>query len=192
MGYVSTFLGRRLTMMMTCVVGAALIPAYILPRDMSLVAGAFFMQFFVMGAWGPIPIHLTELAPPAIRATAVGFSYQLGNLGSSASSTIESKIGERFPLPPLCSPGEGCTARFDFGHVIAIFLGAVWTWCFLFMFFGPEMTEEERRENAEESENLENLRQQGMNVREIGEQMARMAWEAEKGVPPEPVEIVAK
>lgn len=46
-GYISTFFGRRLTMMVTCVIGGALVPVYILPRDMSLIAAVFWQQFCV-------------------------------------------------------------------------------------------------------------------------------------------------
>lgn len=169
-------------MIVGSIIGGALIPAYIIPRDMSLVASAFFMQFFVMGVWGPIPIHLTELAPPALRSTAVGLTYQLGNLASSASSTIQSTIGERFPLPPKCTPSGECTERFDYGRVIAIFMGAVWAWMIVFTFIGPEMSEQERRELAEHAESLENLRLQGMSLTEIGEHVARVNFEAQKGV----------
>ena len=42
-----------------------------------------------------------ELSPGSFRTFVVGTAYQLGNLVSSASSTIESTIGERFPLAPL-------------------------------------------------------------------------------------------
>ena len=42
-----------------------------------------------------------ELSPGSFRTFVVGTAYQLGNLVSSASSTIESTIGERFPLSPL-------------------------------------------------------------------------------------------
>lgn len=54
----------------------------------------------------------------------MGTSYQLGNLASSASSTIESTIGERFPLPPLAN---GLT-RYDYGKVMAIFMGCVYAY----------------------------------------------------------------
>lgn len=165
-GYISTFFGRRLTMMLCCIMGGALVPAYTLPRDMSLVAAAFFEQFSVMGVWGPIPIHLFELCPPALSSMLVGFTYQLGNLASSASSTIQAVIGERYPLPPA---PDG-TKRFDYGKVIAIFLGAVWAYILFFLFWGPEMTQEERDEEAEESKRLENLRRQGASLQEIGEQ----------------------
>ncbi|KAL8827639.1 MAG: hypothetical protein Q9170_006931, partial [Blastenia crenularia] len=59
-----------------------------------------------------------ELSPGSFRTFVVGTSYQLGNLVSSASSTIESTIGERFPLPP-----KGKTKRYQYGKVIAIFMG---------------------------------------------------------------------
>lgn len=60
-GYISTFAGRRLTMMTAAVLGGALVPAYILPRNMSLVASAFFTQFFVGGIWGMLLLFLSSL-----------------------------------------------------------------------------------------------------------------------------------
>lgn len=112
-GYLSTFTGRRLAMMVSCVFGGALVPAYIKPRSDVLIATTFFEQFFVGGVWGPIPIHLVELSPPALRALFYGLTYQLGNLASAASSTIEATIGERFPLPAV--HGE---AAYNYGKVI--------------------------------------------------------------------------
>ena len=108
-------IGRRLAMIVSCVIGGALVPAYIKPRNDDLIATTFFEQFFVGGVWGPIPVHLLELSPPALRALFYGFTYQLGNLASSASSTIESTIGERFPLPKL--DGQ---SRYNYGKVIGM------------------------------------------------------------------------
>lgn len=166
-GYISTFFGRRLTMMISCVLGGALVPAYTMPHTMSLTASAFFEQFCVMGVWGPIPIFLLELSPPSLSSLIVGFTYQLGNLASSASATIQAIIGARYPLPPL---PDG-TPRFDYGKVIGIFLGAVWAYIFFFIFWAPEMSQAERDEQAEEALRLETLRKQGASLAEIGEQM---------------------
>lgn len=47
---------------------------------------------------------------------SVGTSYQLGNLVSSASSTIEATIGERFPLDPVVINGVK-TTRYNYGIV---------------------------------------------------------------------------
>jgi MFS transporter, SHS family, lactate transporter len=174
LGYSSTFVGRRLTMITGCFIGAALVPAYIIPRSMTLVASAFFLQFCVGGVWGVIPIHLTELAPPALRTTAVGLTYQLGNLASSASATIQSVIGEKYPLPP--HDGE---KRFNYGKVIGIFMGAIWAGQIFFLFLGPEMSEEERAEYAASADDLENLRKQGVSLKDIGIQRAKTNQEGE-------------
>jgi MFS transporter, SHS family, lactate transporter len=80
-----------------------------------------------------IPIHLMELSPGAFRTFVVGTSYQLGNLVSSASSTIEARIGERYPLPP-----KGTTSRYDYGRVICIFMGCVYVYVIILTFLGPE------------------------------------------------------
>lgn len=70
----------------------------------------------VQGVWGVVPIHLLELSPEHIRAFVIGTTYQFGNLVSSASSTIESTVGERFPLSPTPEGGE----RYDYGKVMGI------------------------------------------------------------------------
>ena len=49
MGYLSTFTGRRLAMMVSCVFGGAIVPAYMLPRGDKLIASVFFEQWFVGG-----------------------------------------------------------------------------------------------------------------------------------------------
>lgn len=151
-------------MMTVCIIGGALVPSYILPRDNSLIASTFFQQVCVGGVWGPIPVHLVELSPQALRATFYGLSYQLGNLASSASSTIEATIGERFPLAPTASGKK----RYDYGKVIGIFLGAVWAYILLFVFAGPEMSQEGRDEEAELTLEFERMRAQGVSLADIG------------------------
>ncbi|KAI0203210.1 carboxylic acid transporter [Astrocystis sublimbata] len=169
-GYVSTFFGRRLSMIFCCFIGGAILPAYIFPRTLSLIASAFFLQFFVGGVWGPIPIHLSELSPPVLRSTAVGLTYQLGNLASSAAATIEATIGERFPLPP-----KNGLKRYDYGKVIAIFMAAVWVYMLVFLFLGPEMTQEERTEYAATADQIEKMRKDGVNLATIGAERAKLA-----------------
>lgn len=72
-----------------------MIPAWILPTtERSLSATGFFMQFFVQGAWGVIPIHLNELSPPAFRSSFPGITYQLGNMISSPSAQIVNTLAE--------------------------------------------------------------------------------------------------
>lgn len=95
-GYLSQFLGRRRTIIVSALTSAVLIPAWILPEgERSLSASGFFMQFFVQGAWGVIPIHLNELSPVAFRSTFPGVTYQIGNMISSPSAQIVNAIAEK-------------------------------------------------------------------------------------------------
>lgn len=82
-----------------------------------------------------------ELSPGSFRTFVVGTSYQLGNLASSASSTIEAELGARYPLTPLTKIVDGKTEhvkRYDYGKVICIFLGCVYVYVIILTFLGPE------------------------------------------------------
>lgn len=136
-GYSSQSIGRRFSIIIMCIVGGALLYPYTFVSSKAVIAAAFFEQFCVQGAWGVIPIHLMELSPGSLRTFVVGTSYQLGNLASSASSTIEATIGERFPLPPIEHNGK-TVKRYEYGKVICIFLGCVYAYVILLSFVGPE------------------------------------------------------
>lgn len=131
-GHASTFLGRRFTVIIASIIGGAMIYPWAFVTSSGINAGVFFLQMGVQGAWGVVPIHLNELSPPEYRTFVVGVSYQLGNLCSSASSTIESTIGERFPIVV-----DGSHV-FDYAKVMAIFMGCVFAYLILIMLVGPE------------------------------------------------------
>lgn len=183
LGWLSSFAGRRLTMITGCIYGAAVVPAYVLPRSRKLIASAFFQQFAIGWVFGPIPIYLSEMAPPQLRSTVMGLTYQLGNLASSASVTIQTTIGERFPLAP-----ENGVARYDYGKVIGIFLGVVWVFMAIVTFLGPEMTQEERAEQSASANYLEKLRKDGVSLTEIGILRAKAVAENIENVEPGTVE----
>lgn len=136
-GYCSQIFGRRFSIIFISIIGGALLYPYTFVTNKNVIAAAFFEQFCVQGAWGVIPIHLMELSPGSLRTFVVGTSYQLGNLASSASSTIESTIGERYPLEPL-HKGTKTIKRYNYGKVICIFMGAVYAYVILLTFVGPE------------------------------------------------------
>ncbi|KAH8809255.1 sugar transporter family protein [Xylogone sp. PMI_703] len=133
-GFVSDVIGRRLTLIITFVISGALLYPYCFVTTRSTAAPAFFEQFFIEGACGILPIYLLELSPGSLRAFSVGTAYQLGNLASSASSTIEATIGERFPLPEV-TPG---VKRYRYNLVTCIFTGCVLAYNVVVVFFGPE------------------------------------------------------
>lgn len=133
MGHLSNFIGRRLTIMICCVLGGAMIYPWAFVRNGGINAAVFFLQFFVQGAFGVIPAHLSELAHPEFKAFIVGMAYQLGNLASSASSTIESQLGLHF----MTTNSAGEVVQ-DKGKVMAIFIGAVFAYNLIVSFLGPE------------------------------------------------------
>jgi MFS transporter, SHS family, lactate transporter len=61
----------------------------------ALAAGAFLVQFMVQGAWGVIPVYLSEISPGPVRATFPGVVYQLGNLIASKVPEIQARAAER-------------------------------------------------------------------------------------------------
>jgi SHS family lactate transporter-like MFS transporter len=61
----------------------------------ALAAGAFLVQFMVQGAWGVIPVYLSEISPGPVRATFPGVVYQLGNLIASKLTNIQARVAER-------------------------------------------------------------------------------------------------
>ncbi|PWN30288.1 MFS general substrate transporter [Jaminaea rosea] len=138
-GYISQYLGRRLTIVVFVFVCGCLIPAWILPNTFSgLAAGAFWIQFCVQGAWGVIPIYLQEISPAAFRALWAGLAYQLGNMVSSASAQIETRGGDNIRIRnPKCPIGANgvitCPAATpplsptlpDYATVSGILLGVV-------------------------------------------------------------------
>lgn len=132
-GHSSTFIGRRSTIIFAIILGGAMIYPWAYLRNSAIDAGAFFMQAAVQGAWGVIPIHLSELSPPAYRSLATGLTYQIGNMISAASSTIESTIGEKFPI--ITKSGE---PGFDYSKVMSIFIGCVFAYVLVVTFIGPE------------------------------------------------------
>ena len=64
-----------------------------------LLTGAFLMQFFVQGAWGVIPAHLSELSPNDIRGVLPGFAYQCGVLVASSIPVLQAVFAQHMTYP---------------------------------------------------------------------------------------------
>jgi len=100
LGYYSQRWGRRRMIIIAAALGLLLIPAWVFSPTMPfLIAGGFFMQFMVQGAWGVVPVHLNELSPPAWRGTFPGVVYQLGNFFSANAAMVQAKLAEHFVRP---------------------------------------------------------------------------------------------
>ncbi|KAH8104753.1 carboxylic acid transporter [Cristinia sonorae] len=132
-GWLSQYIGRRLTIIIFVLLIGAFIPLWILPSSFgALSAGAFCIQFGVQGAWGVIPIQLAEMSPPAFRATFPGVAYQLGNMVSSASAQIEATGGEN-----ITTILNGKVVP-DYATVQGILIGVVAAFVVFITIIGPE------------------------------------------------------
>ncbi len=127
LGFYSQRWGRRRTIMIAAGLGILLIPAWIFSPSLPLlVAGGFFMQFMVQGAWGVVPVHLNELSPPGWRGTFPGVVYQLGNFFSANAALLQAKLAEHF-VRPNGEPDYALTMAWVMGAVFLalIFLAAI-------------------------------------------------------------------
>jgi SHS family lactate transporter-like MFS transporter len=96
-GTLSEKFGRRKTIVWAALLALPMIPLWDYSHTaVMLAAGGFFMQFMVQGAWGVIPVHLNELAPPPVRALFPGLAYQLGNLLSSQNGHFQAALAQRY------------------------------------------------------------------------------------------------
>ncbi|KAI0313593.1 carboxylic acid transporter [Amylostereum chailletii] len=138
-GFVSQYIGRRLTIVIFVLWLGAFIPLWIIPSTFGgLSAGAFFVQFGVQGAWGVIPIQLGEISPPAFRATFPGVAYQVGNMVSSASAQIEATGGNNLRTT-IRDPATGELKDVpDYATVQGILIGVVAAFVLIITIIGPE------------------------------------------------------
>ncbi len=83
-GVLSEKWGRKPAIVTAALLSIPVIPLYAYGHTaLTLGIGAVLMQFMVQGAWGVVPVYLTELSPGPVRATAPGLAYTLGALITS-------------------------------------------------------------------------------------------------------------
>jgi len=94
-GLYSDRLGRRRAIGLALGAAVAAIPLWAFAGSVPLlVVGAFVMQFFVQGAWGVIPAHITELSPDSVRGFLPGFAYQCGVALAGSIGWLEARFAE--------------------------------------------------------------------------------------------------
>lgn len=99
-GALSQRLGRRYTIIWCAVMGLPIVPLFAFSRSAAMLClGSFAIQFFVQGAWGVIPAHLTEMSPDAIRGFYPGVTYQLGNLLAAFNLPLQEHLAAAHGYP---------------------------------------------------------------------------------------------
>jgi SHS family lactate transporter-like MFS transporter len=94
-GQLSERLGRRVTMICSMTLALLVIPLWAFGNTIAVLAiGAFLMQAGVQGAWGIIPVHLSELSADETRGLVPGLAYQLGILIAAPTNSVEFLLRE--------------------------------------------------------------------------------------------------
>jgi MFS transporter, SHS family, lactate transporter len=94
-GALSQRFGRRRAIVGSALLALLVVPLFAYSQATALLAvSAFLMQFFVQGAWGVIPAHLTEMSPDAIRGFYPGVTYQLGNLLAAINLPLQERLAD--------------------------------------------------------------------------------------------------
>jgi MFS transporter, SHS family, lactate transporter len=89
-GTLSQLIGRRRALTLAAILALLLLPFWAgASTIVALAVTAFLMQFLVQCAFGVMPAHLNEIAPPEARATFPGFTYQFGNMMAAGNATIQ-------------------------------------------------------------------------------------------------------
>lgn len=97
LGMFSEKLGRRFAMILAMILSLLVIPLWAFGGSvMALIVGAFLMQFGVQGAWGIVPVHLTEMVPDETRGLVSGLAYQLGTLIGARAPVAEFALSARY------------------------------------------------------------------------------------------------
>jgi SHS family lactate transporter-like MFS transporter len=108
-GALSQRFGRRRAIVGAALLALLVVPLFAYSKGTAMLAiSAFLMQFFVQGAWGVIPAHLTEMSPDAIRGFYPGVTYQLGNLLAAINLPLQERLadshGYSFALAVVVAP----------------------------------------------------------------------------------------
>jgi MFS transporter, SHS family, lactate transporter len=94
-GALSERWGRKRTIITAALLAIPVAPfTFLMHGRIALATGAFLVQFMVQGAWGVIPVYLSEISPGPVRATFPGVVYQLGNLIASRVPAIQARAAE--------------------------------------------------------------------------------------------------
>ena len=96
-GHISQIAGRRRGMVVAMCLSLLMIPLWAFGGGLfAIVVSSFLMQAGVQGAWGVIPVHLSELSSDAARGLMPGMAYQLGILLASPTNSLQYALHLRF------------------------------------------------------------------------------------------------
>jgi len=108
-GYVSDAIGRKRTYVGYLLIAAVLVLAYTSTSNpWMLLALGPVTSFFATGHFSGFGVVTAELYPTAIRATAQGFTYNLGRIASAVAPAVAGSVAQSHGYPAALSIAAGC------------------------------------------------------------------------------------
>jgi MFS family permease len=108
-GYVSDVIGRKRTYVTYLLVAAVLVLAYTSTSSpWALLALGPLTSFFATGHFSGFGVVTAELYPTAVRATAQGFTYNLGRIASAMAPAVAGSVAQSHGYPAALSIAAGC------------------------------------------------------------------------------------
>jgi putative sialic acid transporter len=108
-GYVSDVIGRKRTYVTYLLVAALLVLAYTSTSNpWMLLALGPLTSFFATGHFSGFGVVTAELYPTAVRATAQGFTYNLGRIASAVAPAVAGSVAQSHGYPAALSIAAGC------------------------------------------------------------------------------------
>ena len=118
-GFVSDHVGRKRTYVVYLLTAAALILAYTATRDpLALLVLGPFVAFFGTGSFSGFGAVTAEIYPTEIRATAQGFTYNIGRLTSAAAPFVVGSLAQT----------RGLASALSITAVAFVLAAVFWIW----------------------------------------------------------------
>jgi MFS family permease len=100
-GFIADAIGRKTAYVAFVLIAAVLLPFYgVLRTPTALLLLGPFVAFFGTGSFSGLGAIVAELYPTAVRATAAGFTYNLGRLASAAAPLTIGRVAETSGFGP--------------------------------------------------------------------------------------------
>jgi MFS family permease len=118
-GFVSDHIGRKRTYIAYVLTAAVLILAYTATRNpMALLVLGPLVAFFGTGSFSGFGAVTAEIYPTEIRATAQGFTYNVGRLASAAAPFVVGTLAQT----------QGFAAALSIASVAFVLAAVCWIW----------------------------------------------------------------
>jgi MFS family permease len=107
-GYISDAIGRKRTYVMYLLLAAGLVLAYTSTSNpWALLALGPVTSFFATGHFSGFGVVTAELYPTAVRATAQGFTYNVGRIVSAVAPAVAGTVAQARGYPAALSLAAG-------------------------------------------------------------------------------------